>query len=248
MIRARAANRLMRGSFALLSRRIVDPFHRLFYNASLATWSDTRWLSVPVSKCPFDLWVYQEILSELRPAVIVESGTSFGGSALFLASVCDSLGQGEVITIDISETGTAYAIERGEVVAIDLGQESRPTHRRIAYLTGSSISDEIVDEVRRRIGGRAPVLVVLDSDHSKTHVLAELRRYAPLVSPGSYLIVEDTNLNGHPVLPRFGPGPSEAIAEFLNETDDFFVDRTREKYFLTFNPGGYLCKRAEARG
>ena len=86
-------------------------------------------------------------------------------------------------------------------------------------------------------------MVVLDSDHTKGHVLEELRRYAPLVSPTSYLVVEDTNINGHPVLPEFGPGPLEAIEEFLRGSDDFFVDRTREKYFLTFNPGGYLAKK-----
>jgi cephalosporin hydroxylase len=86
-------------------------------------------------------------------------------------------------------------------------------------------------------------MVVLDSDHRRPHVLAELHRYAPLVSPASYLIVEDTNVNGHPVLPDFGPGPLEAVEDFLTESDDFFVDGSREKYFLTFNPGGYLCRR-----
>jgi cephalosporin hydroxylase len=89
------------------------------------------------------------------------------------------------------------------------------------------------------------VLVILDSNHERDHVLDELRLYGPLVSSGSYLIVEDSNVNGHPVVPAFGPGPSEAIADFLAETDEFSVDATREKFFLTFNPGGYLRKRSD---
>jgi len=85
--------------------------------------------------------------------------------------------------------------------------------------------------------------VILDSDHSRDHVLDELRLYAPLVTSGSYVIVEDTNINGHPVLPQFGPGPMEALDEFLRESDEFSIDDQREKFFLTFNPRGFLLKR-----
>ena len=205
-------------------RRIVRPFHRLFYESGTRTWSNTRWLGTAAQKCPFDLWVYQELLYELRPEVIVECGTADGGSTHFLASICDLLGSGEIVTIDIRELA------------------GRPAHDRVTYLTGSSIAPEIVDDVRERVAGRSSVLVLLDSNHERDHVLAEMRLYGPLVTPGSYLVVEDSNVNGNPVLPEFGPGPGEAIDAFLAETDEFEIDESREKYFLTFNPRGYLRK------
>jgi cephalosporin hydroxylase len=207
---------------AARERRVVRPFHRLFYESGVRTWSNTRWLGTPAQKCPFDLWVYQELLYELRPEVIVECGTADGGSAHFLASICDLLGSGEIVTIDIRET------------------PGRPAHDRVTYLTGSSTAPEIVADVHERVRGRAPVLVLLDSNHERDHVLDELRLYSPLVTPGSYIVVEDSNVNGNPVLPEFGPGPAEAIDAFLGETDEFEVDESREKYFLTFNPRGYL--------
>lgn len=206
--------------------RTARAFHRLFYESSLRTWSNTRWLGTPAQKCPFDLWVYQELLHELRPEVIVECGTADGGSAHFLASICDLLGGGEIVTIDIREGS------------------GRPAHGRITYLTGSSTAPEIVDAVRERVAGRSSVLVLLDSNHERDHVLAEMRLYGPLVTSESYLVVEDSNVNGNPVLPEFGPGPGEAIDAFLAETDEFEIDESREKYFLTFNPRGYLRKRA----
>ena len=224
--RRRANDLLTRTSSAITERRVVRPFHRLFYDSGKQTWSNTYWLGVPAQKCAFDLWVYQEMLHELRPAVIVECGTANGGSALFLASICDLLGQGEVVTVDIAE------------------QPGRPSHERITYLKGSSTDPETLESVKQLVAGRTPVVVILDSDHSRDHVLNELRLYAPLVSAGSYVIVEDSNVNGHPVVPDFGPGPAEAVTRFLAETDEFEVDRSREKFFLTFNPSGYLRKRA----
>lgn len=216
---------LRRTSSSITERRVVRPFHRLFYDSGKQTWSNTHWLGVPAQKCVFDLWVYQEILNELRPAAIVECGTANGGSALFLASVCDLLGLGKVITVDIVD------------------KPGRPSHERITYVTGSSTDPEVVARVRGLVGSGAPVLVILDSDHERDHVLNELRLYAPLVSAGSYLIVEDSNVNGHPVVSDFGPGPAEAVEQFLAETEEFEVDRSREKFFLTFNPSGYLRKR-----
>jgi len=156
--------------------------------------------------------------------VILETGTASGGSALFLASVCDLLG-------------------RGEVVSVDIEHRERPSHDRVTYLNGSSVSSEIMGQIRGRADGRSPVLVILDSDHSKRHVVEELRLYGPLVTSGSYLIVEDTNVNDHPVLPEHGPGPMEAVDEFLRESPDFSIDSEREKFFLTFNPRGFLRKR-----
>jgi cephalosporin hydroxylase len=202
------------------AREAVAAFHQLYYDAEV--WKDTYWLGVPVQKCPLDLWVYQEILWELRPDLLVETGTYQGGSALFLASMCDLLGSGRVVTIDLHP------------------REGRPAHQRITYLTGSSTAPDVVERVRGMAEGAARVLVLLDSDHSQAHVAAELRAYAPLVTPGSYLIVEDTNVNGHPVLPAFGPGPLEAVREFLAGTTDFVADHARERLLMGFNPGGWL--------
>jgi cephalosporin hydroxylase len=218
-------SRALKTTSAITERRVVRPFHRLFYKKGLQTWSNTYWLGVPAQKCPFDLWIYQELLHELQPEVIVESGTANGGSALFLASICDLLGRGEVITIDVVE------------------YPDRPVHERITYLNGSSTAPETVAHVQELVGKRAPVLVILDSNHERDHVLEELRLYAPLVTPDSYLVVEDSNINGRPVLPDFGPGPGEALDAYVAETDGFLVDRSREKFMLTFNPGGYLRKR-----
>ena len=209
-----------------LERSIVDQFHKLYFDSYMfgETWTDTFWLGVPNSKCPLDLWLYQEIIYQLRPDIIVECGTFHGGSALFLASICDLVNNGKIVTIDIED------------------KEGKPQHERIEYLLGSSTSEEILEKVKDSIKSDDTVMVILDSDHQKEHVLNELMIYSQLVTKGSYLVVEDTNLNGNPVMPDFGPGPMEAVQEFLKENRDFIIDKTKEKFFLTFNPNGYLRK------
>jgi cephalosporin hydroxylase len=182
-------------------------------------------MRVPCLKCPLDLWIYQEIISEVRPDLIIETGTAFGGSALFMAHILDILGKGEVLTIDTDDT------------------ISRQAHPRITYVRGSSSNADLIGSILSNRPDEAR-LVVLDSDHSKAHVLKELELLSPHVSVGSYLIVEDTNINGHPTLPRFGEGPYEAVTEFLKTHPQFEVDETREKFLMTFNPRGYLRRIA----
>jgi len=202
----------------------IRGFHRLYYHAAYndppQTWKTCSWLGVPALKCPLDLFVYQEILWTMRPAVIVETGTAAGGSALYLASLCDLLGQGEVITVDIVDACQAQ-------------------HPRITRIIGSSTDPAVVAQVHERVADR-PALVILDSDHARDHVLDELAAYSTLVPVGGYLIVEDSNIHGHPVGWQYGPGPTEAIREFLRKHDDFVIDRHCERHLLTFNPGGYL--------
>jgi cephalosporin hydroxylase len=210
-----------------LEKSIVDQFHKLYYDSHIfgKTWGNTFWLGIPTLKCPLDLWIYQEIIFEVKPDIIIECGTAHGGSTLFLASMCDLVNNGMVITIDIED------------------KKNRPYHKRIKYLLGSSISEEIVEKLRNLMKDSDKVIVILDSDHHKEHVLNELKIYSKFVTKGSYLIVEDTNINGHPVAPDFGPGPMEAVDEFLKENKDFVVDKTKEKLYLTFNPNGYLKRK-----
>lgn len=205
-------------------REVVNSFHKLYYNAITfdRTWGRTFWLGIPTLKCPLDLWIYQEMIQELRPDVVIESGTAYGGSALFLACICDMINYGRVITIDIEE------------------KPNRPNHKRINYILGSSTSAEVADYIVKQVCQQDKVMVILDSDHRKEHVLNELNLYSRLVSVGSYIIVEDTNVNGHPVEPEFGPGPGEAVEAFLKANNEFKIDRSREKFYMTFNPGGYL--------
>ena len=201
---------------------IDEQFHRLYYHVSLRTWKDTFYRGTRAYKCPTDMWVYQELIDDLRPGLVIETGTFRGGSAHFIADRLELAGHGQVVTVDIDV------------------QPDRPEHPRLTYLTGSSVDPEVLEDLRSRIDPAAPVLVILDSDHSQAHVAAELLAYAPLVTLGSYLIVEDTNVNGHPAAPDHGPGPYEAVQDFLAGDTGFEVDRRCERYFLTQNPSGYL--------
>lgn len=209
-----------------VEKDIVNQFHKIYYRSHFygKFSSQSLWLGVPISKCPLDTWIYQEIIFEVRPDIIIECGTAQGGSSLFLASMCDLVNNGKVISIDINH------------------QKGRPKHKRITYLLGSSTSKKIVNKVNNLITGKDKILVILDSDHSKRHVLNELKIYRKIVTKGSYLIVEDTNLNGYPIIADYGPGPMEAVEEFLKKSKDFVVDKSREKFYLTFNPSGYLKK------
>lgn len=197
-------------------------FQKLYYKKDNQTIFNTHWLGVPALKCPLDLWVYQEILFETKPDIIIECGTKKGGTSFFLASLCDLLGKGRIVTIDVTDF------------------PEKPNHERVTYLLGSSTSKEIENKVRDSIKDGEKVMVILDSNHRRHHVLNELRIYNKFVTKGNYLIVEDTNINGHPVFCNYGPGPMEAVNIFLKENYDFIVDLGREKYMMTFNPRGYL--------
>jgi cephalosporin hydroxylase len=211
-------------------RETVNDFAVRYFEEGNQTWHNTYWLGTRVLKLPLDLWVYQELLVRERPDVIVESGTFTGGSALYLASICDLIGTGRVITIDIEAWDGA-----------------QPQHDRITYVRGSSTDPEVIAGVRASIDPEESVMVILDSEHQRDHVLAELRGWSPAVTPGQYLIVEDTMINGNPVEPGWGPGPKEAVEAFLAETDDFEVDTYMEKFLFTWHPGGYLRRRSREK-
>ena len=204
-------------------KEIVDKFSNLYYD-SPATWRNTYWMGIQTFKCPMDLWIYQEIICGVEPDIIIESGTYKGGSALYMAILCDYMKRGQIKTIDTFQ------------------QEGRPVHPRIEYIHGSSASEETLRRVKEKIKPSDKVLVILDSDHSKDHVLKEMVLYAPLVTVGSYMIVEDSNLNNNPVSAKFGPGPMEALREFLKTDTRFEIDKNCEKFLMTFNPSGYLKK------
>ncbi len=213
----------LRASFYQAGERTATAwFHRFYYAAMDRTWEDTRWLGHRIQKFPGDVWVYQEILAELRPDWIIETGTNYGGSAYYLASICDLLGHGQVVTVDVD------------------AKPHLPQHERITYVQGSSTAPEVLGRLREMTAGAATVLVVLDSDHSYEHVSDELRALNELVTLGSYLIVEDTNIAGHPVVRGLARGPYEATQEFLAANPHFELDLAREKFMMTFNPGGYL--------
>jgi len=199
-------------------------FHKLYYQGRQRglTWGDTHWLGTQVLKCPLDLWLYQELIVSYKPDLIIETGTYMGGSAKFLATICDIVNHGEVVTVDINP------------------REGRPDHDRVTYLTGSSISPEMTEKVREMAKGKKRVIVILDSAHEKPHVDSEINAYKDLVKVGGYLVVEDTHLNGNPIRSDFGPGPMESVDEFISQTSDFEIDPMGEKFFMTFNPRGML--------
>ena len=198
--------------------KIIREFNELYYSMSKQTWGNTKWRGVPVFKTPTDMWIYQELIQAIEPELIIETGTCFGGSTLYMRDLCNLIySDAWIISID---TTHEHLREEAKVQGID-------------YVLGSSISEEIIEKVREFVSRFTPqrIMVILDSDHSKEHVLKELELYAPLVTSGSILIVEDTNTDG----------PFQAIKEWLpSHTKEFSQNYMCEKFMLTFNREGYL--------
>jgi len=204
---------------------IPDELKASFIDAfwhSLA-WRDTTWLGHRVTKPPTDLVAYQEIVQRVRPDWIIETGTGNGGRALFLASICELLDHGQVVSID-PQPG-----------------DDRVAHPRITYVEGQAQDPATFARVRELVGDAPHALVVLGSQPgTNLRIEDEFRVYSPLVPVGSYVIVENTIVNGHPVWPGFGPGPLEAVKRILANHSEFASDTTMEKFGLTFNPDGFL--------
>lgn len=202
--------------------------HRYVYNF--------KWMGRPIIQFPQDMMAMQEIVWETRPDLIIETGVAHGGSVLYYASLLELMGHGEVIGIDID-------IRAHNRKAI----EEHPMSRRLRLIEGSSIAAEVIAQVQALAKGKR-ALVVLDSNHTHEHVLAELRAYAPLVCEGGYCVVMDTVLEDMPATLlsqdrpwSVGNSPKTAVHEYLNETADFVVDKDLEaKLLITVAPDGYL--------
>jgi cephalosporin hydroxylase len=206
-------------------QKVIENFHKLYYGSLV--WDKNRWLGVRSQQNPNDAWIHQEIIADVKPDFIIETGTLNGGSAALWATILQQVNpNGRIITIDIKD-------EAREAKKLPIVKQY------VDFIIGSSTDSAILSEIKKRVDGKK-VLVILDSDHSRDHVLAEMKAYGPLVSAGSYLIVQDTNINGHPVLPNFGPGPMEAVEEFLASNQQFKSDANAERLMLTLHPKGYL--------
>lgn len=196
-----------------------------------------RWLGRPVIQYPQDLMALQELMWDLKPQLVVETGVAHGGSLIFHASMLELIGgEGAVIGIDVD-------IRKHNRVEI----ESHRLFKRITLIEGSSTDEAIVEQVRALAEGKRPVMVMLDSNHTRDHVLRELELYSPLVTRGSYLVVFDTSIEDSPegyfADRPWGKGnnPKTAVHDFLRCTDRFVVDEDIEsKLLVTVCPEGYL--------
>jgi len=204
---------------------------KLFHD--IPVWQHMWFHNVQIEKNPLDLWMMQEILYQLQPDFVVETGTWRGGSALYWAYTLNGLGldKSRVITVDIQNLNQTASTD--------------PLWKKyVTFYQGSSTDPKIVADILKTVQGHK-VVVTLDSDHSMRHVLNELHAYSPMVPSHSYLVVEDTHIDGVPTQPDAGPGPLAAVQKFLTEDagKSFEQDLTREAFMMTFNPGGWLKKK-----
>jgi len=194
------------------------------------------WMGRPIIQYPQDMIAMQEIIWEMKPDLIIETGIAHGGSLIYYASLLELVGNGEILGIDID-------IREHNRKAI----ESHPMMKRIKMIQGSSISSDTIEKVKGFAIGKERILVSLDSNHTHEHVLNELKLYAPFVSVNSYLVVFDTIVENLPndYLPgrpwAKGNNPKTAVYDFLKENENFQIDRSFDnKLLISVAPEGYL--------
>ena len=200
-----------------------------------------EWMGRPIIQYPQDMIAVQEILWRVQPELVIETGIAHGGSLVFSASML------ELIAISGGPSGQVLAVD------IDIRAHNRkrieehPMARRISMIEGSSTAPEVVSRIQEAARGKRSVLVLLDSDHTHEHVLAELEAYAPLVTVESYCVVFDTAVElmpaDHSSTRRWGKGnnPRTAVRDYLNHHQEFEIDKELEdKLLITVAPGGFL--------
>ncbi|MGQ0828887.1 MAG: cephalosporin hydroxylase family protein [Bacteroidota bacterium] len=194
------------------------------------------WLGRPIIQYPQDIMAIQELIYQIQPDLIIETGIAHGGSLILHASICELIGKGEVLGIDIDiREHNKREIEKHRMA------------KRIKMIQGSSIDANIIDQVKKIVKGKEKVMVILDSNHTHSHVLNELKLYAPFVSKDSYLLVFDTIVEDLPSdfysdRPwSVGDNPKTAVFEFLKNSDNFIIDKSVEnKVLITVAPDGFL--------
>lgn len=211
---------------------VIDSFHDMWYQDK-RTHAQNTFLGFFIDQFPLDCWLYQEMIFRERPAFILQTGVDRGGSLLYFATLLDLISaspQAVVIGIDIALSSEAKSLK----------------HPRIKLIEGSSTSSDIFARAQEIIPSQFG-LVVLDSDHSKDHVLKELEIYRRFTEPGRHLVVEDCNINGNPVYQSHGPGPQEAVDDFLATHTDFARDdQLWRRNMLSFHQGGWLIRSSKA--
>lgn len=235
---------------------LVRSAHRFVSESTLPKYSyNFEWLGRPIIQYPQDVVAMEEIIWKVKPDLIIETGIAHGGSLIFSASMlalldmCDAIEQKK--SIDPSRSGR-------KVLAVDIdirahnraAIEAHPMASRIQMVQGSSIAQEVVEQVKRIAADYRTVLVCLDSNHTHEHVLAELNAYAPLVSKDSYCVVFDTIIEDLPkeMFPErsWGPGnnPKTAVWEFLKSHPEFEIDQSiDDKLLISVAPSGYIQRK-----
>lgn len=203
--------------------------HRVMY--------EPTWLGIPIIQYPNDIVMMQELIWKLRPDVIIETGIGHGGSTIFYSSLLELLGKGAVIGVDIE-------IRKHNKLAI----KSHPLSKRIKLIEGSSVSREVINQIRNMIPANSEVLVILDSNHSYQHVLMELSLYKDFISPGGYLVVMDGVQEMLGDTPSGKPewkedNPLAAIREFLSNNLDWQEDGYYLRTYISCNPSGFLRRK-----
>jgi cephalosporin hydroxylase len=200
--------------------KVIAEFNKMYHGLYKQTWCATVWKGINILKPPTDMWIYQEIIDRLKPDLIIETGTMRGGGAVFLDDMCKLMNpKGHVITIDTCPENI----------------DKRAYDSNVKFITGSSVSAEVLSEVKACIWAWncKTIMVILDSDHSEEHVTNELNTYGSIVTKGSALIVEDTGNCASAMA---------AVDKWLPEHPEYTTDIGCEKFMLTFHRGGYLEK------
>ena len=218
-------------------QQVIDSTRDWFAKVSKHEYSyHFKWMGVPIIQFPQDIVAMQEIIWNIKPDLIIETGIARGGSIIYYASLLELIGKGEVIGVDID-------IRSHNRKAI----ENHPMYKRITMIQGSSIDESIVGQVKKHTVGKEKILVILDSNHTHSHVRKELDLYAPFVSKGSYLVafdtvVEDMPADFFPDRPwSVGDNPKTAVWDFLKTNDNFVIDKNiQNKLQITVAPDGYL--------